>query len=308
LMDQRGQKKRLLIVGVSGLLGSSLARCQRDDLDVYGIYHHHPVELEGVHTVGLDVLDDVLLKQYIDQIQPQIVVNCAALTNIDYCEQHPDEAKLLNVDLVRRIVQTIEGKSVKLIHISTDNVFDGEKGDYCEDDTVNPINVYGHTKYEGEIEALKHENTAVVRTNIFGWNVQEKYSLAEWCINELSQGNHIKGFTDVYFSSIYTFDLAQIIQEGIDKDLKGIYHIASSSSTSKYRFLVNIAELFALDPSLIEPVEVAEFGFKAKRGNNLSMSVSKATKVLEGSIPMINDSAAHFYRDRQVKVGKSNES
>jgi dTDP-4-dehydrorhamnose reductase len=209
---------------------------------------------------------------------------------------------------VRQIVRAIDGRNIKFVHISTDNVFDGRKGDYGEEDAVNPINVYGRTKYEGEQEALKAPQSLVVRTNIFGWNVQYKYSLAEWCLNELSQGHRIKGFTDVYFSSLYTIDLAKIIREAMARDLRGVFHMAASSVVSKYRFLVDVAELFGFNASLIEPITLEEFPFKAKRGRNISMAVSKGRVALGITIPTVEESLRHFYFDYPLKIGVLGEN
>lgn len=301
-------KKRVLILGVSGLLGNNLAYCWRDLFDVSGIYHQHAVKIEGVETKLLNVLNEELLKEYVHWFKPDVIVNCAALANIDYCEDHPEEAKLLNVELVKKAVNAINGQNIKFIHFSTDNVFDGIKGEYTERDEINPINVYGHTKYAGEIEALKKEGAIVARTNIFGWNIQEKFSLAEWCINELSEKRIINGFTDVYFSSIYTFDLADILCEAIMRDIKGVYHMASSSSMSKYDYLVKIAELFKLDKRLIKPALVDNFPFKAKRAKNLSLCVSKLSGQLDSEIPPVVDSMNRFYSDNQVKIELHNEN
>ena len=301
-------KKRVLIFGVSGLLGNNLAYCWRDMFHVYGVYHQHAAEIEGVETKQLNALNEELLKQYIHWVKPDVIVNCAALANIDYCEENPDEAKLLNIDLVKKTVNAIKGKNIKFIHFSTDNVFDGTKGGYTENDAINPVNVYGHTKYAGELEALKNDGAIVARTNIFGWNIQEKFSLAEWCISELSEKRIINGFTDVYFSSIYTFDLADILHDALKKNIKGVYHMASSSSMSKYEFLVKVAELFKLDARLIKPALVEDFPFKAKRPRNLSLCVSKLSGQLEKKIPPVIDSLNRFYSDNYVTTGLHNEN
>ena len=198
-MDKR---TRIAIIGASGLLGSNLAYCWRHKYEVFGTYVQHPVKIQDVDIRALDALNKEQLNRFIENTKPHAVINCAALTNIDFCEDHPQEARALNADLVRSLVQALASKGIKLFHLSTDNVFDGRKGNYTESDDASPVNVYGQTKIDGEREALKDPNVFVVRTNIFGWNVQDKKSLAEWCISELTQHKRIKGFTDAIFSSI----------------------------------------------------------------------------------------------------------
>lgn len=294
------EKKRVLILGVSGLLGNNLAQAWRHDMDVYGSYHQHAVFFDGIKTLPLNLLDEKALRNEINTIRPDYLVNCAALTNIDYCEDHPEESRQLNVDLVRHLVEAIDEQSIKLIHFSTDNLFDGVKGNYTEVDDVSPTNVYGQTKYEGEIEALKHPEAVVARINIFGWNVQEKCSLAEWGIRELSRGKKIKGFTDALFCSTYTYDLAKILQQALDINISGLIHMVSSSTESKYDFLMTLADLFGFDQSLIEPTSLDAFDFRARRGKNLSLSVKKLSNLIN-DIPTVKQSLYQFYMDSLAK-------
>ena len=122
--------------------------------------------------------------------------------------------------------------------------------------------LYGLSKYMGELEVLKKSETLIMRTNIFGWNIQEKYSIAEWILNELSNKKQIKGFRDAYFSSIYNFDLAEILDIAIDQDLTGLFNCGSSTSVSKYEFALQIADRFKLDKDLIHPISIDDFDFK----------------------------------------------
>jgi len=141
----------------------------------------------------------------------------------------------------------------------------------------------------------------------FGWNIQNKHCLSEWIVDELSQDREIKGFTDVFFSSIYTKELAKLLEEALKKNLKGTYHFGGSTAISKYDFAVKLAELFDLNKDHIKPISVDEFDFKAKRGKNLSLSVSKLHDVLDKPVPSINDSLTCFHHERQVAVGMNNE-
>jgi dTDP-4-dehydrorhamnose reductase len=159
-------KKRILITGGSGLLGSNLAETARSRFEVYATYFHNRVSIDGVSFIQIDLSNkDEMYK--IEQLKPEIIIHCAALTNVDYCEINPDEAYRHNVMASKNIAETASEIGAYLIHISTDSVFDGEKGGYTEEDKPNPLNVYAMTKLQAEREVLAiNPRTCVVRTNI----------------------------------------------------------------------------------------------------------------------------------------------
>jgi len=290
---------KILITGISGLLGGNLAYYFRDRHDIVGIYHSNPVEISRVTTVKGNIAEPDEMHRLISQFQPDVLIHCASITNIDYCETHRSAAYKINVEGTRNIVHCLRGSAAKLIYISTDAVFDGLKGNYSETDPINPPNYYGQTKYEGEMEAQQRKKSLVVRTNIFGWNIQSKYSLAEWILHELTAEREIRGFVDVFFSTMYNFCLARLLEQAISSDLDGTYNLASSSPLSKYEFAVAIAERFGLDRKLVKPVSIDEFPLIAKRAKNLSLNVEKISKALQCPIPSIQQSIDDFHRDFQ---------
>lgn len=300
-------KKRLLITGISGLLGNNLAFALKDHFQIEGWFHAHPVNIPGIVTKQVDITHLPSLQKALDSFSPDIAIHCAAETNIDSCEYNQSLAKSVNVDGTKHVVNALKGKPTKLIYTSTDAVFGGQKGNYKEDDPIEPHSFYAQTKYQGELEVLKRPHSLVARINIFGWNCQDKLSLAEWILSELSQKRKINGFTDVFFSSIYTLRLAELFHKAILKDLQGLYHFASSNFMSKYNFAIKIAKIFDLDCSLIEPISVDNFIFKARRSKNLSLDVAKLSKDLKSPLFTMEDSIQAFYDDykrgfpRQIK-------
>jgi dTDP-4-dehydrorhamnose reductase len=290
-------RAKVLITGVSGLLGSNLAYFSRDLYEVAGVYLTHPVVLPGVLTRCLDILSLKDVQACIDEFSPDIIIHCAGLANVDLCEENPGWAKRIHVFGTKNIVDSMTRRSAKLIYISTDSVYDGQKGLFKETDPINPQNYYGETKYEGELEALRCESSLVLRTNFFGWNIQEKYNLGEWIIECLRDERSFKGFRDAFFSSIYTLKLAPLIHNAIAHDLKGVYNCASRDFVSKYDFAVALARRFDFDPSFIEPVSIRDVGLQAKRGRNLSLDSEKLSRALQLPMPLISDSIEDFYRD-----------
>jgi UDP-4-amino-4,6-dideoxy-N-acetyl-beta-L-altrosamine transaminase/dTDP-4-dehydrorhamnose reductase len=296
---QTSDKKRMLITGISGLLGNNLACYFREHYDVLGLYNTHPVTIRNIATQQADILSLDSLENVIQNFQPDIIIHCASLTDIDYCEVNKSKTHFINVIGTKNIIDIVQGTKTKIIYISSDSVYEGTCGNYSEDDQVNPQNHYGLTKYEGELEALKKADSLILRTNIFGWNIQDKFSIAEWILHELTQKNEIKGFQDAYFSSIYTFDLAEVLHRAINRNLSGVYNCGSSDSTSKYEFALMIADLFQLDKNHVCPISIDEFPFRAKRGKNLSLNISKISKDIDFTLPLIGDTVKAFYSDCQ---------
>jgi UDP-4-amino-4,6-dideoxy-N-acetyl-beta-L-altrosamine transaminase/dTDP-4-dehydrorhamnose reductase len=290
-------KKKILITGVSGLLGNNLAYYFRNAYTVLGFYYTHPVVIDGVQTKKVDIFSEETLKVAIGEFRPDIVIHCASLTDVDFCENHRDLTTQANVDGSKLVVNSLKKTDARLIYISTDSVYDGVKGDFKEIDRIKPQNFYGLSKYRGEREILKRSGSLVLRTNIFGWNIQDKFSIAEWIINCLKERKQINGFNDAYFSSIYTFELARIIDKVFKKGLHGIYNCASRTSLSKYEFALELAKRFGLDVSLISPISIDDFCFKAKRGKNLSLNVDKLSRDLGCRLPTISNSIESFYQD-----------
>lgn len=289
---------RILITGVSGLLGNNLAYYYSDKCTVLGLYNSHPITIRGICIEKLDLVSEYnKINMLVNEFNPTVIIHCASLTNIEECEIEKEVTKKVNVIATKGIVDSIYDKNIKLIYISTDAVYDGVKGNHSESDNINPQNYYGVSKYEGEIEALKHSNTLVLRTNIFGWNIQNKKSLGEWILDELNNGRIINCFKDAFFSSIYTFELAKVLVALMRSDLRGVFNCCSQDSCSKYEFAIMLATRFGLNTALINPISIDDFGFKAKRGKNLALNVNKLKKELDYELPTVGQSIGSFYTD-----------
>lgn len=289
-------KKKVLITGVSGLLGSNLAFAYKDKYEVAGVCNQHKVKMEGIKIAYMDLLDQGRFKTLADQFNPDIIIHSAALSNVDKCEEDKTLADRMNIAVTENIVKSLADTTPYLIYISTDAVYDGIKGNFSEDE-ANPINHYAKTKLLGEKEALRYKNTMVARTNFFGWNIQDKLSLSEWVLHSLSSKKNIKGFRDVNFSAIYTFYLADMLEKVFENKLHGIYNLGSSDSMSKYDFAVRIAKTFKLDKDLIKEVSVDESGLPVRRSKNMGMNVKKIEKAINVDMPAMELSIAAFYRD-----------
>lgn len=293
----KNRNKTMFITGVSGLLGNNLAYYFKDSYDVVGQYCSHQVFIRGIKTLRADICSKDSFGEIIAKYEPDVVLHCASLTDIDSCENHKELTKLVNSIGTSHLVQACKSPKIKLVYISTDSVYDGSKGNFKETDKVNSLNYYGVSKAEGEQAVLKKKNSVILRTNIFGWNIQEKYSIAERILYELLKYRPIKGFKNVYFSSIYTFEFARIVEQILSKELTGIYNCASKTSLSKYEFTCALAKRLHLNHDLIEPIDINDFPFTARRGKNLTMNMDKLSCDLGIELPTIEESLDNFCCD-----------
>jgi len=289
-------KKKLLITGVSGMLGSNLAYYFRDEYEIVGLYHHNEILIDRVETNQCDLSKEDEIEEVFNLYSPDIIIHCASLTNVDYCEINQERTYQVNVAATRNLVK--RSQNSKFIYISSDSAYEGVKGDYRESEISDiQMNYYGKTKLEGEKSVNQLDNALVLRTNIFGWNYQEKESIGEWIVNKLTADQEINGFKDARFSSIYTMEFARIISILIKNDICGTYNCASADSVSKYDFAVKIAQKFGLKEALVKPISIDTFPFKAKRGKNLSLNIDKIKKTINYNMPDMDYSIDQFYRD-----------
>ena len=237
----------------------------------------------------------------LDSTQPDWVINCAALANLEECEKHPDQAKILNVDLPRELAEACARRSTKFIHLSTDAVFDGTKeGAYTEDDEPSPPGVYSQTKLDGE-RAVQEANPGAIiaRVNFFGWSLSGYRSLGEFFVNNLSKGNNVNGFTDIIFCPMWVNHLAQMLIAMLEKDLHGLYHVVGAQPMNKYQFGMEVAKKFELNEGLISPQSVEKSSLTAKRSHNLWLSTHKLSTDMGRPLPDFSTGLDGFYTQFQ---------
>jgi dTDP-4-dehydrorhamnose reductase len=291
---------KILVTGASGLLGLNLSLLMQSTHEIVGVDRS---KLSNVpfRLIRADLLDAEVEHQILDSVQPEWLIHCAAQANIDACESDPGLAQTLNADLPGELAAACAKRGIRMVHLSTDAVFDGTKdGIYTEEDAPNPLSVYARTKLDSEQAVLKaNPEVIVARVNFFGWSLTGQRSLAEFFVNNLSAGKQADGFTDVFFCPLFVGDLAEILLKMLVNGLSGTYHVVGSESLSKHEFGVMIARRFGFDERLIESVSVEESELKARRSHNLRLSIHKLSTVLGESIPGFSTGLEKFYTQYQ---------
>jgi dTDP-4-dehydrorhamnose reductase len=289
---------RLLITGASGLLGLNLSLlAHRLGHYVIGLVNSNPLCDAPFEVRKIDLLDTEKALHVIEDLQPEAIIHCAAVANLRVAEEAPERTQRMNVDVPGKISKAAYRWGIPFLHISTDAVFDGERGNYVETDPPHPLSVYAQSKLAAErLVQETNPNALVARVVFYGWSLLGNRSLSEFFYNHLKDGMPVKGFTDTFFCPLYVEDLGEVLLEMLDKDLNGLYHVVSPENLSKYEFGMKIAQKFGFDPALIEPVKMREMKRSAPRSLNLVLKADKVQKDLGHQLPLVDSGIDRFHR------------
>ena len=281
---------RLLIIGSTGLVGSKVAYlAQKHGFEAYNTHNARTSPLPN--SVQLNITNRNETLSLVKRVHPEAIVNTAALHNVDYCESHHEEATKVNVEGVRNLADAARETGSRLIHLSTDYVFDGNSGHYSEIDTPHPLHFYAETKLEAEKIASELPSYAVARPSvIYGWNSLEAtgvpsssgktINFAMFAIDKLKRKETVKAVRDQYGSPTFADNLAEALLRLARYPGNGVFHTAGKSCMSRYEFAIKLADIFGYPTRLVEPVYTSDFKQLAQRPKNSCLRVEKAERDL----------------------------
>lgn len=283
-------KKRILITGGSGLLALNWAISVRKLFDVVLGLHSRQINLAGSKSILINMESVDSIKKLLNEIQPEYVIHSAGLTNIEYCESNPDLATNVNVEISANLSNVCASLGVKLVYISTDQLFRGDESFTDEIALVSPLNVYGQTKAKGELRVLDIlPNALVIRTNFYCWGMSYRHSFTDLIINSLRSHNKIKLFNDIFFTPILAEELLLATHDLLNKNATGIFNIVSDERISKFDFGLLVAKIFDLDINLIEQISIRDDPALVVRPHDMSLSNKKASQLLGRKIGGISE-------------------
>jgi len=276
--------KKLLVVGASGLLGSKIVACARGKYQVSGTCNP---ECDGKSDWRLEPLDigskDEVEKLF-EKVKPEIVILTAAMTNVDACEKEPMKAVRVNATGPELVARSCKRIGARLVHVSTDYVFDGSKSrKYREDDVPRPLSVYGTSKLAGERAVLSSLPDAVVaRTAVlYGWSpLEDKGNFVTWVLKKLRAGEKATLFQDQWISPTFADDLASVLLDLAEKYVSGTWHVSGPDCLDRPKCGRMIAKVFDLNEKLAVPIPSSSVSLPAKRPRNSCLDVSKVEKLL----------------------------
>jgi dTDP-4-dehydrorhamnose reductase len=293
---------RILITGASGLLGINLAMEAMREHEIVGV-DRGKLQAAPFPVLKADILKTNEINSILDSTNPDWLINCAALANLEKCEENPTQARILNTALPGELAKACAKRNIQFVHVSTDSVFDGTREDayaYTEEDEPSPPGVYSQTKLDGERAVQQVDPRAIIaRVNFYGWSLGAKRSLGEFFVNNLSEGKNVNGFTDVIFCPMWVNHLSCTLIEMLEKNLSGLYHVVGTQVMSKYQFGIEIARRFGLRESLISAQSVERSSLTAPRSHNLRLSIHKLSTDLGHEIPSFSTGLDGFYTQFQ---------
>ncbi len=282
--------KELFITGISGLLGLNMALQARQRYQVSGCYHTHPVALDGVMATKVDLTSGETAEMALRQVRPDVLIHTTGLTSVEACETDPALAYGLNVEAALLIARHAKASGAKLVHISTDHLFDGDSPRKSEEDTPCPLNAYASTKLEAEEAVLEAcPDALIIRTNFFGWGTKIRTSFSDWIIKALDRGSDLTMFNDVYFTPVLINDLVELVLALVERGGAGVFHVAGRDRLTKYDFAIKLAEIFEYPKDKISAISVEDFTFNAPRPKDMSLACEKAEEFLGTQMPSVEE-------------------
>lgn len=311
-------KKRICLIGANSLLGSKILE-KNKIFDIQSTINN----IINYNKINEVIKLDITNKEnctIISKLKPDIIINTAAITDLDFCEKNQVLAKNVNIKGVENLVEISKQIGCKMIHISTDGIFHGKDQKYVEDDTPNPINYYGKTKLESEKIVSKLDDFLIFRTSVlYGFlskdmlETRSKYSKSMnfglWVVDKLHQSKNIQIVNDQFSNPTLADNLVEIIFQSIEKNLIGIYHATDIGCVSRFDFVQRIAKKFNYNLDFIQETSSKKLNQFAKRSSKTCLDCSKISN--EGiKIYNLDYSLEKFYQ--QVKnedaslISKSN--
>lgn len=245
-----------------------------------------------------DLTEPGFLQQAMSFVAPDILIHCAALANVDACEQDPARAYAANETLTRNVVRAVPTRCLT-VYISTDGVFQGDKPFATEHDLPCPRTVYGRSKIHGEWEvALATRNHLIVRTNFYGWSSGRKKTAGEWLYHALDAQQPVALFTDVFFTPIYVVDFVERLIHLLEHPYRGVIHMAGRDRLSKYTFGTLMAEVGGFSTEAVRPGSLDEMPLTAPRPKDISLNSARFVQLTGIEAPDSRSGLARFLADR----------
>ncbi len=276
---------KLFITGGSGLLGLNWGyHSVGNFLPVLNL-HERKVSPENLQTSSI-ALDNVgeLIEQ-LGRIGPKAVIHTAGITSIEFCEANRELAEHVNTNLAVNVCLACRELGIPMVHISTDNFFDGSSPLASEDETPKPLNIYAQTKARAEEKILKtYKEVLIVRTNFYGWGPAYKPSFSDTILQALRNGKSVSLFEDVMYTPILMSELISSTHTLLEKGYRGIFHIVGDERLSKHDFGLRLAEVFHQDKGLVCFGQLSKMTRLTARSFDMSMSNMKVANLLGRSL------------------------
>ena len=288
----------LLVIGGSGLVGSTIIESAYKNYNIHYTYNKVNSKIHGIDGIHVDLMKDRnQITSLIKTLKPDITIHTAAHPSVDLCETNHTDADLLHIDISKDIAVSCNDVKSKLIYISTDAVFPGKMNKkYAEIDNTNPINYYGKTKLQAEKIILNEstENVILRSAVIYGWNPRSRFT--SWIIDTLSKNKIVDPFLDQYNTPTLVDDLSNAILKIIELNLSGLYHATGKTCINRYEFAKKLADKFNLNKDLIKPVTSKEKKQFAPRPISTCLNSEQLEKEISFNFKNIDEGINYIHK------------
>ena len=269
--------KRIFITGIKGQLGTTL--------DKYLSSYFNVLNNQG-DLKNIDISDKSELKYIFKELSPDYIINCAALTNVDFCELNKSNSYEVNVNGIKNIISCTTNDA-KIIHISTDYVFSGNRNIYNESDIPNPLSYYGKNKLESEnILRSSNRNYLIIRPSVIFGNTGNNFYV--WVRDSLKNNKDISVVTDQISNPTWSWSLSEAIYKCILNNISGLFHYGGEEIISRYDFAVKIAKVHGFNTDRIIPIKTSDLNQQAKRPLYSALDNSKIKKIIDVEHPSLD--------------------
>ncbi|MDA9235946.1 SDR family oxidoreductase [bacterium] len=293
--------KKLLVIGGSGLVGSTLIEYAKSNYDIHFTINKNESCFDNIPFTKIDLMKNKFeISNLINNFNPDVVIHTAAHSSVDLCETDHKLANFLHIDVTKDIARVCHEINAKLIYFSTDAVFDGKMNKkYLESDTTNPINYYGKTKLDAEKIILNQSTKNVILrpSVIYGWHKKSRFT--NWIIESLKNESSVDPHVDQYNTPTLVDDLVKSILLIIEKDISGLFHSTGKTCINRYELANIIADIFGFDKKLIKPVTSNEKKQDAPRPKKTCLDSSKLEKTIDYQFTNISE-GIQFLHDKSL--------
>ena len=291
---------RVLITGVSGFIGGHLYARPPADWEVWGTHLNSLMDSDGARMLRVDLRDPAALQAVMHGVKPDLVIHAAAYSRVRFCEHAPTAAWETNTWVTTSLCEICLKQNARLIFLSSDMVFDGEKGNYSENDRPNPINFYGWTKLAAERRVADLGDQAVIaRVNLtYGPASTGGMSFSHEVIETVQAGKPYYLFADQFRSFMSVQNLADCLWELAHGDFSGIIHLGGAEPTDRYSFGLKLAQRVRLNADLLLPSSAGSAGFDQGYPRNNTFDLTLASQVLKTPLLGLDDGLLREYPSR----------
>ena len=269
--------------------------------DVWLGLHNRKITISQVNTTPIKFDHQDLLTKSLKEISPDLIVHTAGMTSVENCQKNPEAAFRVNSEYTGLISRLAFSENIKMIHISTDQLFKGNRSFMKESDLPEPINVYGLSKLAGEnIVRVENPKALILRVNFFGWGPKYRHSFSDWILSSITQGKRITLYDNVIFNPLNVTETINCAHNLLSIGAEGLYNLTNNEAVSKYEFGLRLADQFGINRDFIK-CGYYNSDNKVPRPLNMSLDNSKFLRDCVSVDFSIEESIAKLKKDHNRK-------